>query len=146
MSRPSPSLPPRLVRSRLLALPLVLVCAMAYIGSVLHFALVQHVTCLEHGEVVHVEGNDAHASVSVAEEHFDDVRVASRRQDAPAGHGAEAHCAHALIRREAPPPATGTPGITGVSTRSEPALAVFRFHAEPVARLHLAPKASPPRA
>ena len=141
----SPSLPSRLVRSRLLALPLVLVCAMAYMGSVLHFVLVQHVTCLEHGEVVHLEDGAPHASVASVEEHFDDVRVASR-QDAPAGHGADAHCAHALIRREAPPPATGTPGISGVSTRSEPALAVFRFHAEPVARLHLAPKASPPRA
>ncbi|TQF11189.1 hypothetical protein [Myxococcus sp. AM401] len=139
--RPTPSC---LARSRLLALPLVAVCALAYMGNVLHFALVQHATCLEHGEVVHVEEGGSHLA-PVVEESFDDVRLASR-EDAPPGHGAEAHCLHTLIRREAPPPVEGSPVLTRVPTRSAPALAVFRFHAEPVARLHLAPKASPPRA
>jgi hypothetical protein len=137
-------LPLRLVRSRLLALPLVLVCALAYVGSVMHFALVQHATCLEHGEMVHVEDADGHLAEGL-EDSFDDARVASRR-DAVEAHGMEAHCAHAFFRREAPPPPEGAVIVSVVSTRSAPALAVFRFHAEPVARLHLAPKASPPRA
>ncbi|WP_426731704.1 hypothetical protein [Myxococcus faecalis] len=144
MSRSLHSLPSRLVRSRLLALPLAAVCALAYMGTVLHFAMVQHATCLEHGEVVHVEEGGSHTA-PVAEESFDDVRLTSR-DDAPVGHGSEAHCVHTLIRREGPPPTEVTPVITRVPTRSSPALAVFRFHAEPVARLHLAPKASPPRA
>ncbi len=136
--------PRRLVRSRLWVLPLVLVCALAYVGSVMHFALVQHATCLEHGELVHVDGAGAHAEEGV-EDSFDDVRVASRR-DAVEAHELDAHCVHAFFRREAPPPQQGSTVLSVVPTRSAPALAVFRFHAEPVARLHLAPKASPPRA
>jgi hypothetical protein len=145
VSRSTRHLPVSLVRPRLLALPLVLVCALAYLGSVLHFALVQHATCLEHGEVVHVEQGDAHGAEGHVEDVFDDARVTSQRE-ADEAHGAEAHCAHAVLRREALPPAQGTAAVTVAPARSEPALAVFRFHAEPVARLHLAPKASPPRA
>ncbi|MFP2924660.1 hypothetical protein ACLESO_05470 [Pyxidicoccus sp. 3LG] len=144
MSRSPHRLPVRLVRSRLLALPLVLVCALAYVGSVMHFALVQHATCLEHGEVVHVESVKSHGPGHV-EDSFDDARVASRR-DAVETHGADAHCVHAFFRREAPPPPEGGSIVSVVPARSAPALAVFRFHSEPVARLHLAPKASPPRA
>ncbi|MCP3142572.1 hypothetical protein [Pyxidicoccus xibeiensis] len=144
MSRSTRHLPVSLVRSRLLALPLVLLCAMAYVGSIMHFALVQHATCLEHGEVVHVEDMEGHGPGYV-EDSFDDARVASR-QDAAESHGAEAHCVHAFFRREAPPPPEGGAILSVVPARSAPSLAVFRFHSEPVARLHLAPKASPPRA
>nr|WP_211194193.1 hypothetical protein [Pyxidicoccus fallax] len=127
-----------------MALPLVLLCALAYVSSALHHTLVQHATCLEHGEVVHVEAGGEHA-VAQVEDSFDDARVASRR-DATESHGAEAHCVHAFSRRETPPPSEGTTQLVAMPTRSAPALAVFRFHSEPVARLHLAPKASPPRA
>ncbi|WP_164016934.1 hypothetical protein [Pyxidicoccus trucidator] len=144
MSRSTHRQPVSLVRSRRLALPLALVCALAYVGSVMHFALVQHVTCLEHGEVIHVEDAGAHGAGEV-EDSFDDARVASRREAVEA-HGMDAHCVHAFFRREAPPPVESTALLSVAPTRSAPALAVFRFHAEPVARLHLAPKASPPRA
>ncbi|HZI15496.1 MAG TPA: hypothetical protein VE153_34310 [Myxococcus sp.] len=145
MSRSNRHLPVSLVRPRLLALPLVLVCVLAYLGSVMHFAVVQHATCLEHGEVVHVEAGDAHGTEHV-EAASDDARVTARSEAAAESHGADAHCAHSLLRREASPPASGGSTVTVAPTRSAPALAVFRFHAEPVARLHLAPKASPPRA
>lgn len=144
MSRSTRHPPVSLVRSRRLALLLALVCALAYVGSVMHFALVQHATCLEHGEMVHVEDASAHGLGEV-EGSFDDVRVASRREAAEA-HGMDAHCVHSFFRREAPPPAEGRTLVSVAPTRSAPALAVFRLHAEPVARLHLAPKASPPRA
>ncbi len=144
MSRSTHRQPVSLVRSRHLALPFALLCAMAYMGSVLHFALVQHATCLEHGEVIHVSVGGEH-DAGHAEASFDDERVASKSADVDA-HGADAHCVHAFVRREAPPPATVMPSTDVVPVRSAPALAVFRFHAEPVARLHLAPKASPPRA
>jgi len=127
-----------------MALPLVLLCVLAYMGSVLHFALVQHATCLEHGEVVHVGADGEHGSAHV-ETSFDDVRLASKTTEADS-HGADAHCVHAFFRREAPPPQQDAPSLQVAPARSAPALAVFRFHAEPVARLHLAPKASPPRA
>ncbi|QSQ27427.1 hypothetical protein JY651_22035 [Pyxidicoccus parkwayensis] len=144
MSPSSRRLSVSLVRSRLLALPLVLVCALAYVGNVMHFALVQHATCLEHGELVHLKEGSTHASEQV-EDSFDDARVASR-QEVLEAHDVDAHCVHVFFRREAPPPSQDTAVLAAVSTRSAPALAVFRFHAEPVARLHLAPKASPPRA
>ncbi len=144
MSRSLRHLPMSLVRPRLLALPLVLLCALAYVGSVMHFVLVQHATCLEHGEVVHVEQGDAHGTQYV-EALSDEARVTPQREAAES-HGTDAHCAHAVLRRELSPPASGGSAVTVAPTRSSPALAVFRFHAEPVARLHLAPKASPPRA
>ncbi|RYZ33809.1 MAG: hypothetical protein EOO71_41015 [Myxococcaceae bacterium] len=121
----------------------VLVCVLAYVGSVLHFALVQHTTCLEHGDVMHVSEAPAHVEEEVS---FDDARVARAPQAQAVPHSAEAHCHHAFMRREATPPAGSAPTLVAVSTRSSPALAVFRFHAAPVALLRLAPKSSPPRA
>ncbi|RKH50602.1 hypothetical protein [Corallococcus llansteffanensis] len=132
--------------TRLLALPWVLVCVLVYVGSVLHFALVQHTTCLEHGDVMHVGEAQVHGSPSDEEASFDDARVARVPRAQAVPHSAEAHCHHAFFRREALPPAESAPMMDAVSTRSSPALAVFRFHAAPVALLRLAPKLSPPRA
>ncbi|MBE4751957.1 hypothetical protein G4177_27700 [Corallococcus sp. ZKHCc1 1396] len=132
--------------SRLLAWQWVLVCVLAYVGSVLHFALVQHTTCLEHGDVMHVSDGSAGAEGAASQASFDDARVAQAPQDQAVPHGTEAHCQHASLRREAPPPAEAAPMLVAVSTRSSPALAVFRFHAAPVALLRLAPKLSPPLA
>lgn len=132
--------------SRLLALPWVLVCVLVYVGSVLHFALVQHTTCLEHGDVMHVSEASASEGPPEEEVSFDDARVARAPVAKASPHGAEAHCHHAFFRREAPPPAGSPPLMAAISTRSSPALAVFRFHAAPVALLRLAPKSSPPRA
>ncbi|MBJ6764221.1 hypothetical protein JGU66_25885 [Myxococcaceae bacterium JPH2] len=126
-------------------LALVLVCAMAYAGSVLHFALVQHVTCLEHGEVIHLDEVARDGRQKALEAAFDDVRLAQSKRAMGVGHGAEAHCHHAFFRREAPAPAPGILQSQVLSSRASPALAVFRFHAEPVERLRLAPKSSPPR-
>jgi hypothetical protein len=126
-------------------LPLVLLCVLAYLGSAAHFVLVQHRTCLEHGELVHEEGieqgDDAPAQVQPS---FADERIA--RTDAKASvHGADAHCAHAFLRRGITPPA-------GVMLSSEaPALESRVLETDsvavepPVAWLHLAPKSSPPR-
>ncbi|MFB1479741.1 hypothetical protein [Corallococcus sp. RDP092CA] len=136
---PSRSLP------RLLALPWVLVCVLVYVGSVLHFALVQHTTCLVHGDVMHVS-EPTHDGPLEEELSFDDARVAKAPVSKAAPHGGEAHCHHAFFRREAPPPVGSASVMAAVSTRSSPALAVFRFHAAPVALLRLAPKSSPPRA
>ncbi len=142
MSRPL-SETPQSRRSRLLALPLVLLCVLAYLGSVAHFVLVQHATCLEHGELVHeagVEQGDAPVQLRVT---FADERIT--RSDAQASvHGADAHCAHVFLRRVAPPPA-------GVMLSPEaPVLSGLVLEAssetvEPqVEWLHLAPKSSPP--
>ncbi|RKI63586.1 hypothetical protein D7X55_19780 [Corallococcus sp. AB049A] len=129
-----------------MALPWVLVCVLVYVGSVLHFALVQHTTCLEHGDVMHVSDAASHDGPLEEALSFDDARVAKAPVSTATPHGGEAHCHHAFFRREVPPPAGSAPVVAAVSTRSSPALAVFRFHAAPVALLRLAPKSSPPRA
>ncbi|WP_257458519.1 hypothetical protein [Archangium lipolyticum] len=131
-------------RSRLLALPLVLLCVLAYLGSVAHFVLVQHATCLEHGELLHEGGvEQGDAPVQVVRVSFEDERITG--SDAQASvHGADAHCAHVFLRRVAPPPA----GV--MLSPEEPVLSgpVFVADSEavepPVEWLHLAPKSSPP--
>ncbi|WP_375760258.1 hypothetical protein [Corallococcus exercitus] len=144
MSRLRRHLSTRRSLPRLLALPWVLVCVLVYVGSVLHFALVQHTTCLEHGDVMHVS-DASHGGPSEEALSFDDSRVAQAPVSKATPHGTEAHCHHAFFRREALPPAESAPVVAAVSTRSSPALAVFRFHAAPVELLRLAPKSSPPR-
>jgi hypothetical protein len=119
-----------------------LLCAVAYLGTAAHFVLVQHATCAAHGELVHADGAPAQAGTA---ERFEDTRLAATDLASEAGHGAEAHCAASLPRRElvrevwAPAPAASPVQDVAVGCgRLAPA--------EPVARLHLAPKASPPAA
>ncbi|OJT20656.1 hypothetical protein BO221_30255 [Archangium sp. Cb G35] len=131
-------------RPRLLALPLVLLCVLAYLGSAAHFVLVQHAACLEHGDMVHeASGEQGEARLAVRES-FEDERIT--RTDAQVSvHGADAHCAHVFLRRVVqfpagvmlPPEAPVLPGqvLEVVSVAVEPQ----------VAWLHLAPKSSPPR-
>ncbi len=128
---------------RLLALPLVVLSALAYLGSAAHFALVQHSTCLEHGEVVHGEGEQGHASEGMRAS-FEDERLA-RTDAAPVSvHGVEAHCAHTFFRRVTAPPAGTT--LVEVQQRPEgPSLLTAGVPVEPpVGWLFLAPKSSPP--
>jgi hypothetical protein len=131
-------------RSRLLALPLVLVCALAYMGSAAHFVLVQHRTCLEHGEMVHegeVEQGEAPGQVRAS---FADKRLTSGEAQASV-HGSDAHCAHVFLRRAAPSPA-GVMLSLEAPIQSGPVLQADSVAVEPpVAWLHLAPKSSPPR-
>ncbi len=134
---------PKLHRSRLLALPLVLLCALAYVGSVLHFAFEQHSVCLEHGESVHVD--EVRGAVQPAEGSFADSRIARTSQVASLSHGAEAHCAHAFFRREAPPPPADTVVSATVATVASVARFTDALLPEPLERLRLAPKSSPPR-
>ncbi len=129
--------------SRLLALPLVLVCTLAYLGSAAHFALVQHRTCLEHGEMVHgdvVERGHGPKRVLAS---FTDERLT--RTDAVAVvHGADVHCTHTALRRVAPPSVEVTLSEE-VPAPTELVRVAGRGDVEPqVEWLHLAPKSSPP--
>jgi hypothetical protein len=137
-------MPWSLHRPRLLALPLVVLCMLAYLGSVAHFALVQHTLCPEHGEMVHAGEEGNHARLGPVQESFDDSRVASSAGEATVSHGSEAHCAHAFFRRELLPPAAGGPLLTEAPASSGPVSVRAQGQSEPVARLRVAPKASPP--
>jgi hypothetical protein len=133
-----------LSRSRLLALPLVMFCAMVYLGSAAHFALVQHSTCLEHGEVLHHEEGGGLAQAQQPEASFTDERVTSAGQSVRIGHGAEAHCSHTSLRRETLLPAAWCLAAPDLRSDSDQGPAHELLLPEPVARLRLAPKASPP--
>ncbi|MFY0568841.1 hypothetical protein ACN28E_34155 [Archangium lansingense] len=131
-------------RPRLLALPLVVLCALAYLGSAAHFFLVQHNTCIEHGDLLHEAGvEQGEASVQVSES-FEDERV-TRADAQVSAHGADAHCAHVFLRRVVQPPA-GVMLLPEVPVLSGQVLEADSVAVEPqVACLHLAPKSSPPR-
>lgn len=131
-------------RPRLLALPLVVLCALAYLGSAAHFFLVRHTACVEHGDLLHgAEAEQGEAQVQVRES-FEDERIT--RSDAQASvHGADAHCAHVFLRRAVQPPA-GVMLPPEAPVLSGQVLEAYSVAVEPqVAWLHLAPKSSPPR-
>jgi hypothetical protein len=71
--------------------------------------------------------------------------VASSAGEATVSHGSEAHCAHAFFRRELLPPAAGGPLLTEAPVSSGPVSVRAQGQSEPVARLRVAPKSSPPR-
>ncbi len=147
MNPPAHSPRGSLHRSRLLALPLVALCAVAYVGSVAHFALVQHATCLEHGEVIHAGEAEAHSGQSAAVGvSFTDQRVTRSGQTAMASHDAEAHCAHSSLRREGLVPPAGLLRAAEPPDTPGPVFALEQDRLEPIARLRLAPKSSPPLA
>lgn len=127
-----------------MALPFVVLCAVAYLGSAAHHALVQHATCLEHGEVIHVSEGDGHTQSRVVRDSFTDVRITQAGSAAEAPHDAEAHCAHTFFRREGlPPPAESLLTVEG-PVSSDRVSVLEQASLEPVARLRLAPKSSPP--
>jgi hypothetical protein len=127
-----------------LALPFVVLCALAYAGNVAHFTLVQHATCLEHGEAIHVGEGPEHAQAVEDSSSEPGVRLARASAAAMASHDAEAHCAHTFFRREGlSAPAQVLLAVEALDV-SGPAPMLQQVHPEPVARLRLAPKASPP--
>lgn len=132
------------LRRRLLALPFVVLCAVVYLGSAVHFALVQHSTCMAHGEIIHVDEQGAFAQPQRLDASFTDERVARASTGGQVAHDAEAHCAHFSLRRESLIPASWSLLTPGAMAESSLRPGLEQLPAEPVARLRLAPKASPP--
>jgi hypothetical protein len=131
-------------RSRLLALPFVVLCAVVYVGSAAHFALVQHSTCFEHGEAIHSGEEEVAAQPQRLEVSFTDQRFTRSSQLERAGHGAEAHCTHTSLRRESLVPTALCLPMHESPAESAHVLGLEQLPSEPVARLRLAPKSSPP--
>jgi hypothetical protein len=123
---------------------MVVFSAVVYLGSAAHFALVQHATCLEHGESIHAGDGKVSTPPQQLEVAFTDVRVTRASPEATAAHGAEAHCTHTFFRREG----LVSPAVSLLAPDAEPEFGPVRgreqLHPEPVARLRLAPKSSPP--
>jgi hypothetical protein len=110
----------------------------ASVGGYLHFALVQHVTCPEHGELIHA---DATASGVTAHRHADGVPSVEERSPSDDTHD---QCSIVASLRspcitKANAPTLAGPGIGGEQSvrsrkRVHPLIAVWQ----------LAPKTSPP--
>ena len=129
----------RLIRSGLVryaALALALVASGGQALSGLHFALVPHVTCAEHGELIEspsvsaqpIAPSDGHSITSAADQ----------------GRAHE-HCAIALLRRQKAQPSAGLEA----PKHSSLALHLLRSGRRatppaPIALLAFAPKSSPP--
>lgn len=131
-------------KPRLLALPLVVVLVLAYLGSVAHVLLVHHHTCIEHGEMVDDDGLEQGDASAEASTSFSDEHLACADAHASMRHGADAHCAHNFLRRMVQLSTEVTLSLEGPVSHG-PVLEVDSKTLEPqVAWLHLAPKASPP--
>ncbi|WP_407739590.1 hypothetical protein [Hyalangium sp.] len=127
----------------MLALPFVVLCAVVYLSSAAHFALVEHGTCLEHGEVIHLgelreEAPSRPPEASVSNEHI------IWESQAISDDGDEDHCTVAFLRREGPVCPAWSLLVLEIAAEAGPVPALEQVHPEPVARLRLAPKASPP--
>lgn len=116
----------------------------ATVGASLHFAIVQHAVCAEHGDTVHV---DSQAMADALEEARHGHRHAGIDESLPGGaDGSHEHCAAIMVTREDavisgvsagpqaldPLPAPHLEALTEVTSPRGPPL------------LQLAPKTSPP--
>ncbi len=112
----------------------------AQVSSFTHELLVQHVTCAEHGELIHVDGSVAPAALPPLET----SALTSALPGLTTGHGHE-HCLACTARREQlilSGPSATLPGP--VASKAVVGVARGSFSPLPVALLRLAPKNSPP--
>lgn len=144
LMRPAPpSIPQRRARGALRALAL-LVAALSFFqqtSTSLHFALVRHAICPEHGDVVHV--GESHVSEFPAEAARDsDGPIADRHDETEHGHE---HCVALSTQRSGADPRAHSLRLEALrwSTPSEVRDATVAEHPA-VALLLLAPKNSPP--
>ena len=135
-------------RIRLTAGLVALCCLVGQLSGLAHMLLVQHVTCPEHGELVH-SGAVAHtdvtdlAAVSDATPATGLVSSGDATAEEPAGHGHD-HClaaahgrGHVGLGGAAAGALAPSPALAGLPTDAAPHLAHDALY-------RLAPKTSPP--
>ncbi len=117
-----------------------MVALIAQLGSVAHLAIVKHVECSEHGELVEV------ADAAGASRSLDllGAKTLSVRADQILTHGHD-HCSIAAFRRERIRPGSSVSAPV-LATDARMAVLVTERDAPPpaIALLKLAPKNSPP--
>jgi len=107
------------------------------LGSVAHLALVRHVECADHGEMVEVS-----ASAAPSSDH-EDLTAAFHEEAAPT-HGHD-HCSVVTLRRERTQ-ISASPAVAEPQPRTDLGRTLVRAIAPPpsIAILSFAPKNSPP--
>lgn len=110
------------------------------LAGVAHMALVRHVTCPEHGELLHAEDDGTPSAPTPAD---GTASLAALTEDSESSHGHD-HCAVAIQRRAQTMPVsrvavahTVSPVTEASNERAAPAMPLGAIY-------RLAPKSSPP--
>ena len=137
---------PRPSSPRRLTLGLAVLCLLAQLSGTVHLALVSHVTCAEHGELVE-PGEAWSVSAALPDRGGDGPHLAQGLALArEAAHGHD-HClATALRRASAPPERPASPEAPAPGEALAVHAAAGRALAPALPLLAVAPKASPPAA
>lgn len=138
---PFTSMRVRSAQRQIFSIALAALFVAAQLSSFTHELLVRHVTCPEHGELIHAD--EATASLPVSS---DDAPALAYRATSVevSGHGHE-HCSVCTARREQLFIAAPSAPLVSAATLKE-VVGVERGNClpAPVALLRLAPKSSPP--
>jgi hypothetical protein len=115
------------------------IAAVTQLGGSLHYVLVEHVHCAEHGEIAH--GGHPHAA-----DDRDEDRTASEIEVAAGGtsDAAHEHCSVAVERREGVALASAGEALLLAPADEPVGEPVTDLHAPRIALYLLAPKSSPP--
>ena len=119
-----------------------LLCLLAQFSSILHMALVEHVRCAEHGELVHAHGDQHHDHGAVRDRQSSAVSAISS-SSSDNGHGHD-HCLVWTERRDpvlAPLTVTGTVDLVSGDALLAPSRGASVYGLRVYS---LAPKTSPP--
>ncbi len=131
---------PRHARPRIAAAAIAVVALLCHAGAWVHTAATPHVTCVEHGESVHLDQPAHQAPVAAAFSDHDRLTVASAIAES-AAHEHE-HCGLANHRTAS----ATTPPALSAHAQTEPVQEMPPAPGERVSAqlLRLAPKTSPP--
>jgi hypothetical protein len=126
-----------------LSTALAVVCLLGPIVAQAHMLLVQHATCAEHGELVHLDGvnGDSVGTDATASSDLTTVSSASLEDAKPHGHD---HCAAASARRIQAPVDRPQLNLPAAASATAAPFDLDAPSGAPVALYRLAPKNSPP--
>ncbi len=110
----------------------------AQLGGAAHFALVQHVRCAEHDELVELPNAAASRAVAPVTPHR------SLATDASEAHGHD-HCGIVALRCEAGHASAPRAAVLAPQSSTDHAPPALRAPPPAIALLDLAPKSSPPQ-
>ncbi|MBI5507779.1 MAG: hypothetical protein HY903_03385 [Deltaproteobacteria bacterium] len=110
----------------------------AQLAGIAHEALVIHVRCPEHGELI-----DAHPAAALDERLPARPTVGPSHTEVNDRHGGHVHCGVVLVHRLPTALTAGAAPLFPQAGADAPCAAADEWH-RPVALVHLAPKTSPP--
>jgi hypothetical protein len=136
---------PRASLARVCTLSLVALCLTTQLSGFAHLALVPHVACAEHGELVEADGRRQAATPSGVASNVEVAAVSSEPRVEPSGSHAHDHCICTAVRRTPARVSRASAGPELRAVRPPSLLATREIPSAPaLAPLDVAPKSSPP--